>query len=43
MINKTDEYGVTNVAFMHLDGKSAMSKKRMFYPYWYKHHPIKPV
>lgn len=41
--SKTDEYCFTNVAFMHLDGKSAMSKKRMLYRYLYKHHPIKNV
>ena len=41
--SKTDEYCFTNVAFMHLDGKSAMSKKRMLYRYLYKHNPIKNV
>ena len=41
--SKTDEYCFTNVAFMHLDGKSAMSKKRMLYRYLYKYNPIKNV
>lgn len=41
--SKTDEYCFTNVAFMHLDGKSAMSKKRTLYRYLYKHNPIKNV
>ena len=41
--SKTDEYCFTNVAFMHLDGKSAISKKRMLYSYLYKHNPIKNV
>ena len=41
--SKTDEYCFTNVAFMHLDGKSAISKKRMLYRYLYKHNPIKNV
>lgn len=35
--SKTDEYCFTNVAFVHLDGQSAVSKKRMLkrYPYRY--------
>lgn len=41
--SKTDEYCFTNVAFMHLDGKSVTSKKRMLYRYLYKHNPIKNV
>ena len=41
--SKTDEYCFTNVAFMHLDGKSAISKKRMLYRYLYKHNPVKNV
>ena len=41
--SKTDEYCFTNVAFMHLDGKSAMSKKRTLYRYLYKHNSIKNV
>ena len=41
--SKMDEYCFTNVAFMHLDGTSAMSKKRMLHRYLYKHHPIKNV
>lgn len=39
----TDEYCFTNVAFIHLDGKSAMSKKRTLNRYLYKHHSIKNV
>ena len=38
-----DEYCFTNVAFIHLDGKSAMSKKRTLNRYLYKHHSIKNV
>lgn len=35
--SKTDEYCFTNVAFLHLDGQSAASKKRLLkrYPYRY--------
>ena len=35
--SKTDEYCFTNVAFIHLDGQSAVSKKRTLkrYPYRY--------
>ncbi|WP_019519758.1 PH domain-containing protein [Faucicola boevrei] len=35
--SKTDEYCFTNVAFLHLDGQSATSKKRLLkrYPYRY--------
>lgn len=40
---KTDEYCFTNTAFIHLDGKSAISKKRTLYRYPYKHHPISQV
>lgn len=40
---KTDEYCFTNTAFIHLDGTSAMSKKRMLYRYPYKHHQISQV
>lgn len=40
---KTDEYCFTNTAFIHLDGKSALSKKRMLHRYLYKHHPISQV
>ena len=38
-----DEYCFTNVAFIQLDGKSAMSKKRTLNRYLYKHHSIKNV
>lgn len=41
--SKTDEYCFTNVAFMHLDGKSVTSKKRTLYRYLYKHYPISNV
>ena len=40
---KTDEYCFTNTAFIHLDGKSAVSKKRTLYRYLYKHNPISQV
>lgn len=40
---KTDEYCFTNTAFIHLDGTSAMSKKRTLYRYAYKHHQISQV
>lgn len=40
---KTDEYCFTNTAFIHLDGTSAMSKKRTLYRYTYKHHQISHV
>lgn len=40
---KTDEYCFTNTAFIHLDGQSAMSKKRTLHRYLYKHHPISQV
>ena len=35
--SKSDEYCFTNLAFLHLDGQSAMSKKRVLkrYPYRY--------
>lgn len=35
--SKSDEYCFTNLAFLHLDGQSAMSKKRVLkrYPYSY--------
>lgn len=42
--SKTDEYCFTNVAFIHLDGQSATSKKRLLkrYPYrYYQPHHIK--
>jgi hypothetical protein len=40
---KTDEYCFTNTAFIHLDGTSAMSKKRTLFRYPYKHNPISQV
>ncbi len=40
---KTDEYCFTNTAFIHLDGKSALSKKRTLHRYPYKHYPISQV
>jgi hypothetical protein len=41
--SKTDEYCFTNLAFIHLDGTSAASKKRNLYRYLYKHHAIENV
>jgi hypothetical protein len=41
--SKTDEYCFTNKALIHLDGTSAMSKKRMLYRYSYHAHPISNV
>lgn len=40
---KTDEYCFTNTAFIHLDGTSALSKKRTLYRYPYKHHQITKI
>lgn len=40
---KTDEYCFTNTTFIHLDGTSAMSKKRTLHRYPYKHYPISHV
>ena len=40
---KADEYCFTNVAFMHLDGLTATSKKRTLYRYLYKNYPISNV
>ena len=40
---KTDEYCFTNTAFIHLDGTSAVSKKRTLYRYPYKHSQISQV
>lgn len=40
---KTDEYCFTNVAFIHLDGTSAISKKRMLHRYPYKHYPVSQI
>ncbi|MBE9142950.1 PH domain-containing protein [Planktothrix mougeotii] len=41
--SKTDEYCFTNRALIHLDGTSAMSKKRLLHRYNYSHHIIKNV
>ena len=41
--SKTDEYCFTNKALIHLDGTSAMSKKRMLYRYSYHAYPISDV
>ncbi|XZG69599.1 PH domain-containing protein [Chitinibacteraceae bacterium HSL-7] len=41
--SKTDEYCFTNRALIHLDGTSAVSKKRMLYRYSYHGHPISDV
>lgn len=41
--SKTDEYCFTNLAFIHLDGTSAMSKKRMLVRYEYDIHRISNV
>lgn len=41
--SKTDEYCFTNKALIHLDGTSAMSKKRMLYRYSYHSNPITNV
>lgn len=41
--SKTDEYCFTNMAFIHLDGKTATSKKKTLNRYLYKHHPISNV
>lgn len=37
--SKMDEYCFTNVAFIHLDGQSAASKKRLLKRYPYRYHP----
>lgn len=36
--SKSDEYCFTNLAFIHLDGQSATSKKRLLKRYSYRHH-----
>lgn len=36
--SKTDEYCFTNVAFIHLDGQSATSRKRLLKRYPYRYH-----
>lgn len=41
--SKTDEYCFTNIAFIHLDGKTAMSKKKTLNRYVYKYYPISHV
>lgn len=41
--SKTDEYCFTNKALIHLDGTSAVSKKRMLYRYSYAKSPISNV
>ncbi len=38
--SKTDEYCFTNIAFIHLDGNIAISKKKVMKRYLYKHYPI---
>lgn len=40
---KSDEYCFTNYAFLHLDGQSAVSKKRLMKRYDYRHFPISNV
>ncbi|MBD2295636.1 PH domain-containing protein [Anabaena sphaerica FACHB-251] len=41
--SKTDEYCFTNLALIHLDGTSAVSKKRLLKRYNYSHNIIKDV
>ncbi|MEG0040208.1 MAG: PH domain-containing protein, partial [Massilia sp.] len=41
--SKKDEYCFTNTAFIHLDGTSAVSKKRTLNRYPYKHYQISRV
>ncbi|WP_028456255.1 PH domain-containing protein [Chitinilyticum litopenaei] len=41
--SKTDEYCFTNRALIHLDGTSAVSKKRMLYRYSYHANPVSDV
>lgn len=41
--SKSDEYCFTNLAFIHLDGTSAISKKRSLRRYSYSHHKISNV
>lgn len=36
--SKSDEYCFTNLAFIHLDGQSATSKKRLLKRYPYRHY-----
>lgn len=37
--SKTDEYCFTNIAFIHLDGQSATSRKRLLKRYPYRYFP----
>lgn len=41
--SKTDEYCFTNLALLHLDGDSAISKKRLLKRYDYYHYDIEGV
>lgn len=41
--SKVDEYCFTNKALIHLDGSSAMSKKRMLHRYSYSSYPVSEV
>lgn len=41
--SKMDEYCFTNLAFIHLNGNLAISKKRMLNRYLYKHYSISDV
>ncbi len=41
--SKTDEYCFTNLALIHVDGTSAMSKKRTLRRMSYAHYPIRHV
>lgn len=41
--SKTDEYCFTNLAFIHLDGTSAVSSKRQLHRYDYCHYMISNV
>jgi hypothetical protein len=41
--SKSDEYCFTNQALIHLDGTSAMSKKRLLKRYPYAHHMVGEV
>ncbi|MGL4819719.1 MAG: PH domain-containing protein [Bacilli bacterium] len=41
--SKTDEYCFTNLAFLHLDGESAMSKKRLLKRYDYLNYDFSRV
>lgn len=41
--SKADEYCFTNKALIHVDGESAMSKKRLLKRYSYAHHRVSGV